>query len=79
MLDNGDYAALMRDEVVLEACRKARELAGRGLTHEEVWAGIGHEFRLAERELLTLVVRQELESARWTRLADSSYGEPLGP
>jgi hypothetical protein len=78
VLDNGDYAALIRDEVVLEARRKARELAGRGLTRE-VWAGIGHEFRLAERELLTLVVRQELESARWTRLADSSYGEPLGP
>ena len=53
-------------------------LAGRGLTSEEVWAGIGHELRPAERQLLTLVVRHELESARWMRI-DSSQRGPLRP
>jgi hypothetical protein len=74
MLDNADYGALVREEVMLEARRKVRELAARGLTYEEIWGGIGCELRPAERQLLMLVVRQEFESARWLRIASSPRG-----
>jgi hypothetical protein len=60
--------------VILEARRKIRELAARGLTYEEIWGGIGSDLRPAERQLLMLVVRREFESARWRRIASSPRG-----
>jgi hypothetical protein len=74
MLQIDSRAPSVRNEVIVQARRRVRELAGRGLTRQEIWAAaaFGHELHAAETQLLLKLVGQEFENARWARIVGSS-------
>jgi hypothetical protein len=62
---------VLRDEVMATARRRSRELAGEGLAASEIEMRLNENLNPVEQDLLRIVIRSDVDSARRRRLADS--------